>query len=152
MLLDHVEDLPALDDPSIVAAVLLGQVAGIEIEIGLSQDLLERLAKLRAEPLVGECEPPVEVLAEDHLGKRLDQGVIEDLRLAERPDRAPPLVRDRLQVDRQVGMPLPQPPEPERRGRDQKRQRDQNPDDCRVATQPGGGQQGRTGDGKDSDQ
>ena len=105
VLLDHVEHLPALDDPAIVAAVLLGQLAGIEIEIGLAQDLLEAPAQLRAEPLVGEGEPAVEILAQDHLGQRLDQRVIEDLGLAERPHRAASLVGHGLQVDGEVGMP-----------------------------------------------
>ena len=96
---------------AVVAAVLLGQLAGEEIEVGLSQDLLEAAPQLRAEPLVGEGEPAVEVLAEDHLGEGLDQRVIEDLRLAEGPDRAAPLVGHGLEVGGEDGVPLPQPPE-----------------------------------------
>ena len=58
VLLDDVEHLPALDDAPVVAAVFLGQLAGIEIEIGLSQDVLEAAPELGAEPLVGEGERP----------------------------------------------------------------------------------------------
>ena len=41
VLLDRVEHLPAVDDATIVAAVLLGELAGKEIKVGLAQDLLE---------------------------------------------------------------------------------------------------------------
>ncbi len=41
VLLDDIEHLPAVDDPPIVAPVLLGELAGPEIEIGLAQNLVK---------------------------------------------------------------------------------------------------------------
>ena len=43
--------------------------------------VLQRSPQLGEEPAVGEGEPALEVLAEDHLGDGLDQGVVEDLGL-----------------------------------------------------------------------
>ena len=59
VLFDGVENPAALDDPPIVAAIFLGKLAGVEIKIGLAQNLLEAAPQLRAEPLVGEGESPV---------------------------------------------------------------------------------------------
>ena len=79
MLFDDVENLSALDDAPIVMAILLGEICGKEVEVGLPLDRLESRAQFGAEFLVGEREAAFEILAENHLGKCLDQGVVEDL-------------------------------------------------------------------------
>src|SRR5262249_46142755 len=83
MLLDNVQDLPTLQDALVVPAILLGELARVEIKVRLTPDLLEAAPELRAELLVGESKAALEVLAEDHLGDGFDQRVIEDLGLAE---------------------------------------------------------------------
>ena len=75
----------------VVGAILLGQLAGEEVEVGLALDLLEGRAQLGAERLVGEGEPALEVLAEDHLREGLDQRVVEDLGLRARRALGRPL-------------------------------------------------------------
>ena len=72
--------------------------------------------ELGAELLVGEREAAFEVLAQDHLGDRLDQRVIEDLGL--RAGRARPDAARRPTVLRSENRRVcryPPPPEPERR-------------------------------------
>jgi len=56
VLFDHVEDLPTLDDPPVVGAILLGQLAGEEVEVRLPNEFLERPSELGAELLVGEAK------------------------------------------------------------------------------------------------
>ena len=80
MLLDGLEHVARLDHPAVVVAVLLGQGAGEEVEVGLADDLVERQAQRRAEFLVAEREPALQVLPEDALGQALDERVIEPLR------------------------------------------------------------------------
>ena len=145
VLFDHVEHLPALDHATIIAAVLLGQLTREEIEIGLAHDVLEAAPHLGAEALVREGEPAVEVLAEDHLGQSLDQRVVEDLRLPEGPHRLPSLVGRRFQVDGEVRVPLPHPPERDRRPGHEQNQAKQHADHDRVINPPHGGQRNRTG-------
>ena len=69
-------------DLQVVAAVLLGQVAGIEFEVRLADDLRQGLAERGAEALVGEGVPAFEVLAPDAERQRFDQGMIEGLGVA----------------------------------------------------------------------
>ncbi len=111
VLFDDVKHLSTLDDPAIVAAVFLGEVAGPEIKIGLAQNLIEATAQLVAKPLVREGEPAIEILAQDVLRQGLDERVVEDLGLAQGLDGPAPLGGDGLQVDGEVAMALPQSPE-----------------------------------------
>ena len=81
MLFDDVEDLPAFEHLLVIPPVLLGQLSGEEIEVGLSLEVLERGSELGAELVVGEGEPAVEVLAQDHLRDRFHQRMIKNLGL-----------------------------------------------------------------------
>ena len=47
VLLDDVDHLPALEDLSVVAAILLGELSGEEVEVGLAFDLLEGACRAR---------------------------------------------------------------------------------------------------------
>ena len=84
MFFDVLEHFAGLDDFPVVPAVFLGQLGRMNVEIGLAQELLERPAHELAETLVGEDEPPLEVLAEDVARQAFDQRVIECFRFAQR--------------------------------------------------------------------
>ena len=65
-----------------VIGLILGREFGVEeIEVRPAHNLLQRLADQLAKFLIGEGEPLVKVLADDVLGQRLDQRMVEQLRL-----------------------------------------------------------------------
>ncbi len=101
--LDIFEQLAGRGHPNVVLAVFFRQLAGIEIEVRLAEDLLGRLAEQLAERLAGEGESPLEVLAENLDGEVLDEGRIKGLGIADFLFRPAALGLRRFQL----GIPQP---------------------------------------------
>ena len=81
VLLGILEDLPRFGDPAVVAAVFLGQIGRIEVEIAFSEDLFGGLSQQLAERPVGKGELAAEVLAEDLHGKVFHQRRVQGFRV-----------------------------------------------------------------------
>ena len=106
MFLDRLVRLAGLHHPPVVALVLLRQLAREEVEVRLADNLLQGPAQDLAELLVGEGEASLEVLAQDILRQRLDQRMVERLRIAQVLLRLPAL-RDVLDRAFVVKQPAP---------------------------------------------
>ena len=117
VLLDGLEDVARLEHLPIVVAVLLGQGRRKEIKIGFADDILQRQPQGIAEFLIAEGEPAFQVLAQDALGKALDQRMMESLRGPQRFIDPPALGQLVLQIREQPAVALVQPVDVQRHRR-----------------------------------
>ena len=83
VLFNILENFLRVDHPQIVLAKFLGQGRRVEVEVGLAQDLIQRLADRGAEQVVAKGEAPVQVLAEDVERQAFHERVIQRFRVAQ---------------------------------------------------------------------
>ena len=84
VFLDRLERHPRGHHQAIVALVFFGQFPGKKIKVGASDDLVQGPAQFGAEFCISEGEPARLVFAENILGERFHQGMVQDLRIPHR--------------------------------------------------------------------
>ena len=78
-----VQRVARIEHALVVLAIFLGQVLGIEIEVGFAEDFLVAVPERLAELAIDERELTLPVLAKDVDRQRVDQRMIQRLGLAQ---------------------------------------------------------------------
>src|SRR5437899_10106540 len=67
------KNLAGADHVSVIALILCGEFGGVKIKVCLPNNFLQWFTQHGAETLIGESEALLQILAENILGKMLDQ-------------------------------------------------------------------------------